>query len=121
MTQRIELRDRLLSKAESLENDHPELATRTRNFARVLEFHRREAKPVFWKLFERLGLDPVDLQDDFDCLANCQRTYREGFKPKPKSRNLAYEYQFDPEQELRALRRISTFWEWKRTMVNDPE
>ena len=36
-----------------------------------------------------------------DCLANCQRTDREGFRPKPNSRNLAYEYQFDPEQEFK--------------------
>lgn len=41
------------------------------------------------------------MQHDLDCLANCQRTDREGFKPKPKSRNLAYEYQFDPEQEFK--------------------
>ncbi|AMO56766.1 helicase [Endozoicomonas montiporae] len=101
ITQRIELRDRLLSQAESLESDNQEQATLIKNLAWVLEFHRREAKPVFWKLFDRLGLEPVDLQDDLDCLANCHRTDRKAFKPKPKSRNLAYEYQFDPAQEFK--------------------
>ena len=101
ISERIELRDRLLSKAETLESENPEQATLVQNLAWVLEFHRREAKPVFWKLFDRLGLEPVDLQDDLDCLANCQRTGREGFRPKPNSRNLAYEYQFDPAQEFK--------------------
>lgn len=103
VTQRIELRDRLLSQAELLESDNPEQAKLIKNLAWVLEFHRREAKPVFWKLFDRLGLEPVDLQDDLDCLANCHRTSREAFKPKPNSRNLAYEYQFDPVQEFKGV------------------
>ncbi|WP_440616929.1 DEAD/DEAH box helicase [Cysteiniphilum sp. 6C5] len=71
----------------------------------MLEFHRREAKPVFWRLFERLGLSHLELMDDLDCLAYCQRTDREPFKPTPKARNLAYEYSFDPSQEFKGVQK----------------
>ncbi len=54
-----------------------------------LEFHRREAKPVFWPLFED-GLNLVqELYDDLDCLVNCIRTDKEPFKPTPKAEKLS--------------------------------
>ena len=81
----------------------PERAALTENLAWTLEFHRREAKPLFWRLFDRLGLSPEELMDDPDCLAFCERTKREAFKPKPRARNLAYEYRFDVDQEFRGV------------------
>jgi uncharacterized protein len=98
VTERTQLRDRLLAKAQQLA---PSPAALHENLAWTLEFHRREAKPVFWRLFDRLGLSHVELLDDLDCLAYCQRTEREAFKPSPRARNLAYEYRFDPTQEFK--------------------
>jgi len=101
VTERTQLRDRLLAQAlQHLAND-PHKVVLTENLAWTLEFHRREAKPVFWRLFERLGLSHVELLDDLDCLACCERTTREAFKPTPRARNLAYEYRFDPAQEFK--------------------
>jgi len=101
ITERTRLRDQLLLRAKQENTVAPEQAKLTENLAWVLEFHRREAKPVFWRLFDRLGLSHLDLIDDLDCLAHCQRTGRAPFKPTAKARNLAYEYHFDSTQEFK--------------------
>ncbi|MFV9473437.1 TM0106 family RecB-like putative nuclease [Advenella sp. RU8] len=106
VTQRIQLRDRLLARAKT----EPEAQARiTENLAWILEFHRRESKPVFWRLFDRLGLSHDELEDDIDCLANCQRTGREPFKPAERARNLAYEYHFNVNQEFKIPRSDSMY------------
>jgi predicted RecB family nuclease len=99
---RIQLRDRLLVHAEQLKNEGNEaLAQSYCVMAWSIEFHRREAKPVFWRLFDRLGLSDEELRDDIDCLAYCQRTDRPPYKPSARARNLVYEYCFDPDQEFK--------------------
>lgn len=95
------LRDRLLDQAETELLDNPKQAQLTENLAWMLEFHRRESKPLFWKLFDRLGSDEMELFSDLDCLAFCERTDRAPFKSSPKARNLSYEYSFDVEQEFK--------------------
>ncbi len=52
-------------------------------------------------MFERLGLSHVELLDDLDCLALCERTAREPYKHTPRARNLSYEYSFDQAQEFK--------------------
>ena len=101
ITERTLLRDRLLEKAKQINDSNPKQSQLTENLAWMLEFHRREAKPVFWRLFDRLGLSHEELLADSDCLALCQRTDRESFKLKPKDKKLAYEYRFDPTQEFK--------------------
>ena len=98
ITERTKLRDLLLARAESEEKENPKRARITENLAWALEFHRRESKPVFWRLFDRLGQDEQELLDDSDCLAYCQRTDREPFSIK---QSLGYEYRFDPAQEFK--------------------
>jgi len=102
-TEKTLLRDRLLGKAESIREKHPQQATLIENLAWSLEFHRRESKPIFWRLFDRLGLSDMELVEDADCLAACVRTATAAFKPKPRARNLAYEYRFDNSQEFKAV------------------
>ncbi|MDX8389380.1 MAG: TM0106 family RecB-like putative nuclease, partial [Mariprofundaceae bacterium] len=105
IAERTQLRDRLLELSQEQKGDDAAQAALTENLAWMLEFHRREAKPVFWKLFESLGLSHIELIDQLDCLACCERTEREAFKPTPKARNLAYEYSFDPTQEFKGARK----------------
>lgn len=95
------LRDRLLDQAETELLDNPKQGQLTENLAWMLEFHRRESKPLFWKLFDRLDSDEMELFEDLDCLALCERTDRAPFKSQPKARNLSYEYSFDVEQEFK--------------------
>lgn len=101
ITERTQLRDRLLEKARKFKDTDPKQSQLLNNLAGMLEFHKRESKPIFWRLYERLGLNHDELLDDAECLAFCVRTSREPFKPTPKSKNLAYEYSFDPSQEFK--------------------
>jgi len=98
VTARTQLRDRLLIRAEEEFSTDRGQAAVTENLAWALEFHRRESKPVFWKLFDRLGMEESELLDDLDCLAFCQRTAREPFKIM---RSLGYEFSFDASQEFK--------------------
>ena len=98
----IKLRDNLLAQASQLkEAGHEQLAKINTVMAWSIEFHRRESKPVFWRLFDRLGLSHEELLDDIDCLAFCYRTEKLPYKPTPKAHNLVYEYSFDPDQEFK--------------------
>lgn len=106
ITERILLRDRLLEKAKQSKDSDYKKAQLLENLAWILEFHQRETKPIFWRFFERLGLSHEELLDDAECLAMCERTGREPFKPTPQSRNLAFEYRFDPEQEFKGPSKI---------------
>ncbi len=99
--ERVRLCDRLLIKASALHALEPQEARVTTLLAWSLEFHRRELKPVFWRLFDRLSLTGDELLDDIDCLAYCHRTTKPGHKPTPKARHLAYEYAFDINQEFK--------------------
>ncbi|KTD02284.1 TM0106 family RecB-like putative nuclease [Fluoribacter gormanii] len=102
LNERTQLRDRLLANTERLKAEgNLQLAKINSILAWSIEFHRREAKPVFWRMFERLGLTGEELLDDIDCLAYCRRTPKPPYKLSPKSRNMAYEYFFDPEQEFK--------------------
>jgi uncharacterized protein len=66
--------------------------------AHVLEFHRREDKPIWWAFFDRSASTDAELEEDPDCLAGLERTET---PPVPVKQSLEYEYQFNPEQETR--------------------
>lgn len=70
-------------------------------FAWILEFHRREKKPTYWRLFDRIGLSDNDLISDVECLARCIRTSKPPYKLKSRDKNYVYEYEFDPSQEFK--------------------
>jgi len=64
----------------------------------LLEFHRREAKPIWWRMFDRHEMTEQELIDDPDCLGGLART---GKAPAPVKRSVCYEYRFDPHQETK--------------------
>ncbi|KTD10633.1 putative RNA helicase [Legionella gratiana] len=102
INERIILRDRLLEQALQAHVEGQEQLSKIYSvMAWSIEFHRRESKPVFWRLFDRLGLSEEELLEDIDCLAYCLRTEKPAYKPTPKARNLVYEYSFDPDQEFK--------------------
>jgi predicted RecB family nuclease len=100
VTNRILLRDRLLDVAEKEQDETS--ADMTETLAWMLEFHRRENKPSWWRLFDRLASTEEELVNDLECIAQCQRTETAPFKPTERARNLAYEYSFDKNQELKS-------------------
>ncbi|MBC7530229.1 MAG: TM0106 family RecB-like putative nuclease, partial [Oligoflexus sp.] len=110
INERIHLRDRLLKRSLEGVETNPIAAGLDEQIAWSLEFHRRESKPIFWRLFDRMATAPDELVDDLDCLVNCRRTEREPFKDSPKARNLTYEYRFDLSQGFKAT--VSEFYIW---------
>ncbi|MGI0495294.1 TM0106 family RecB-like putative nuclease [Alkalinema pantanalense CENA528] len=94
-----QLAESLLSQLS--EEDTSEEACIQRLLAHLLQFHQREGKPFWWQRFSWLVADEADLYDELDCLAGLERTDRPPFKPTPRSRSLAYEYRFDPNQETK--------------------
>ena len=94
ISDKISLREQLL-KESSEEGDLYE------TLAWSLDFHRREAKPTWWRLFDRLGMLEDELLHDPDALAGCERTTDEPYKPTPRARNLAFTYCFDRNQDFR--------------------
>lgn len=89
-----DLRDALLAEAEK--NSATPLGAVQEVLAWSLEFHRREAKPMWWKYFDRLGWSEPELFEDMDCLAEVTRTSRPTVKPTKG--NPVHEYQFDIDQ-----------------------
>ncbi len=97
------LQAELLAMAGRERADHGDAIPLAETLAWLLEFHRRENKPMFWRLFDRLGNTESELFDDLDCISGCQRSERAPFKAKPSEHNLTYEYRFDPNQECKGL------------------
>jgi uncharacterized protein len=64
----------------------------------LLEFHRRESKPVWWARYERHAMTEQQLVDDPECLGGLVRTSR---PPEKIKRSCGYEYRFSPEQETK--------------------
>ncbi len=70
----------------------------TELLAHLLEFHRREDKPVWWRRFDRMNMEENELVNDPDCLGGLERT---GRAPEPVRQSFAYEYRFDSHQETK--------------------
>jgi uncharacterized protein len=64
----------------------------------LIEFHRREEKPTWWRRFDRMEMEESELIDDPDCLGGLTRTAR---TPERVKRSFAYEYSFDGRQETK--------------------
>ena len=72
--------------------------------AQLLEFHRREDKPVWRAMFDRAAMTEAELIEDLNCLGGLQRTEDE---PEVIKRSLGFWYSFDPGQDTK-LREGST-------------
>jgi uncharacterized protein len=92
-----ELARTLLARAE-MEEDGSEPRRVTSLLAWLVEFHRREEKPWWWKYFDRLGSSDEDLYDDAECLVGLVRTATPVASIK---KSWGYEYRFDVDQELK--------------------
>jgi uncharacterized protein len=64
----------------------------------LLNFHRREQKPQWWALFNRMDLDEADLIDDIECLGGLVADGRH--PPRPDKKSIIYSYRY-PEQETK--------------------
>jgi len=67
--------------------------------ANLLDFHRREEKPIWWRMFDRAKATADELRDDTGCI--------EGIKsvgsPTTEKLSLVQTYEFDPTQECKLV------------------
>jgi uncharacterized protein len=66
--------------------------------AMLLEFHRREKKPVFWEIYRLRDLSHEELAEEITCLGNLRRERRE---PEQVSRSTGWWYEFDADQDTK--------------------
>ena len=64
----------------------------------LLDFHRREQKPQWWKMFDRQERTDEELVDDAECLGGL--TLSKGIPAYTEKRSRIYTYEF-PEQETK--------------------
>jgi predicted RecB family nuclease len=90
------LAQRMLLQAKSMPDDD---ARRLHELlAHLLEFHKREDKPMWWRMFDRQKASTAELVEDLDCLAGLRRTLKKG---EPIRHSTCYEYSFDPDQDTK--------------------
>lgn len=65
--------------------------------ADVIDFHRREQKPMWWRMFDRAAATPEERRDDPGCLEGLQA---DGLCVIEK-KSLVQAYRFDPSQECK--------------------
>jgi uncharacterized protein len=65
--------------------------------ADLIDFHRREEKPMWWRMFDRAKATAEELRDDPGCIEGVKA---EG-TPTPEKKSLVQRYSFDPSQECK--------------------
>lgn len=65
--------------------------------ADLVDFHRREEKPMWWRMFDRTEATAEELRDDSGCVEGVQAVGN----PVADKRSLVQRYQFDPSQECK--------------------
>ncbi len=65
--------------------------------ADLVDFHRREDKPVWWRMFDRASATPEVLCDDPACIEGVEVVGN----PTPEKRSIKQEYRFNPAQECK--------------------
>ena len=64
----------------------------------MVEFHRREAKPVWWAMFDRHAMTEEELVQDMNCLGGLRRLSQ---PPEPIKRSHGFWYSYDPDQDTK--------------------
>lgn len=63
----------------------------------LVDFHRREDKPLWWRRFDRAASEPDVLRDDNGCIASVEAVG----DPTPEKKSLLQSYTFDAAQECK--------------------
>jgi hypothetical protein len=66
--------------------------------AQLVDFHRREAKPVWWAMFDRHEMTEEQLVEDMDCLGILER---DGSPPIDIKKSKGFGYRYDPDQDTK--------------------
>jgi predicted RecB family nuclease len=67
-----------------------------RSMAHLLEYHHREARPVWWSMFDRMEAEPEALTEDPDCIS---MILQDGETPaRPEKKSLVERLTFPPQE-----------------------
>ena len=61
----------------------------------LLDFHRRQAKPAYWAMFDRQDKSEAELIEDLDCIGGMARD--PAIEPFRDKQSLVYTYRFEPQ------------------------
>jgi uncharacterized protein len=89
---------RLVERADGASDPEGESARLDRLVGWLVGYHRREEKPMWWRLFARHEMTVEELYEDADCLAALVRT---STPPRAIKRSCGLEYNFDPTQDTK--------------------
>lgn len=64
--------------------------------AQLVDFHRREQKPQWWKMFDCLQMDVQELVEDGECIGGMQRASE--ILPYAEKQSLVYTYRYPPQE-----------------------
>lgn len=76
-------------------------------FANLLEFHRREDKPMWWAMFDRHEMTEEELIEDVNCLGGLVRT---NSPVQLVKRSFLHEYSFEPTQDTKMKSDIKCYY-----------
>lgn len=65
--------------------------------AELIDFHRREQKPMWWRMFDRADAAPDELRDDPGCIEGVRAVGA----PSVEKQSVVQKYTFDPAQECK--------------------
>ncbi len=95
---RRKLAQRLMAALPAEDPADPVVSERRRIqelLAWLVEFHRREDKPMWWQYFARHDMTVSELWEDMDCLAGLEAVGT----PKAVKRSFVFPYEFNPDQD----------------------
>jgi predicted RecB family nuclease len=67
-----------------------------RLMAQLLEYHHREARPVWWMFFDHCQAEADELFYDADCISDLEAD--ETVEPRPEKQSLLYRLKFPPQE-----------------------
>jgi predicted RecB family nuclease len=88
---------RSLLLAEALDESGKLVRPHLKTLAHLLDFHRREDKPMWWRMFDRIAAPVEELADDIACISLVQIQGQ----PEPEKKSFVQTYSFSPSEDTK--------------------
>ncbi|NNN19365.1 MAG: TM0106 family RecB-like putative nuclease [Acidimicrobiaceae bacterium] len=92
-----ELSPEVIARQEAIAKLRNEASPLSGTLADLLDFHRREEKPMWWRMFDRTEATDEELRDDSGCIQGVKAVG----SPIAEKLSLIQGYSFDPSQECK--------------------
>jgi predicted RecB family nuclease len=92
-----ELSPAVIARQEAVANLRKQTDALSGSLADLIDFHRREEKPMWWRMFDRAEATSEELRDNSGCIQGVEAVGA----PAPEKQSLVQTYRFDPSQECK--------------------